>query len=99
MRMSWSTWKGDRMATVDANSRGLKATYSFAHLVVGPNNHVAAAACHAVANSPGEAYNPLFIYGPAGVGKTHLVQAVAHEMLKNKPTCKIKYISAERFMN
>ncbi len=87
------------MATVDLTALGLKPFYSFAHLVVGPNNHVAAAACHAVAVSPGEAYNPLFIYGPAGVGKTHLLQAVAHEMLKNKPACKIKYISAERFMN
>jgi len=87
------------MGKVDLNQIGLKAVYSFDQLVVGPNNHVAAAACHAVADAPGSAYNPLFIYGPPGVGKTHLMHAVAQQMIKANPDCHIKYISAERFMH
>ena len=86
------------MARVDA-ATGLKPAYSFGHLVIGPNNHVAAAACREVLKAPGEMYNPLVIYGPAGVGKTHLMHAVAHEMILKDPAAKVKYISAERFMN
>ncbi len=86
------------MARVDS-ATGLKSAYTFANLVVGQNNHVATGACHEVVKSPGEMYNPLVIYGPAGVGKTHLMQAVAHEMLAMDATLKVKYISAERFMN
>jgi len=86
------------MARVDA-STGLKAAYSFDQLVIGPNNHVAVAACKEVLKAPGEQYNPLFIFGPTGVGKTHLMQAVANEMLEKNPSFKVKYISAERFTN
>ncbi len=86
------------MARVDA-STGLKPAYSFDQLVIGPNNHVAVAACREVLKAPGEQYNPLFIFGPTGVGKTHLMQAVANEMLQTNPTFKVKYISAERFTN
>lgn len=86
------------MAPVDA-ATGLKPAYSFDQFVVGPNNHVAVGACQAVVKAPGETYNPLVVYGPAGVGKTHLMQAAAHEMLVKNPSFKVKYISAERFMN
>ena len=86
------------MGKVDAAS-GLKPLYSFDHLVIGPHNQVAVGACLEVVKAPGEAYNPLFVYGPPGVGKTHMMQAVAHQLLNNDPNFKTRYISAERFMN
>ena len=67
-----------------SNTTGLRPLYSFDQLVIGPHNHVAAAACHEVVKKPGETYNPLFIYGPVGVGKTHLMQAIANEVYKNE---------------
>lgn len=84
---------------IDLNAIGIKPFYSFEQFVVGPNNEVAAAACQAIAKNPGSAYNPLFLYGPAGVGKTHLMHAVAQELLKRNGECRVKYLSAERFMN
>jgi chromosomal replication initiator protein len=87
------------MSKVDLNAIGIKPLNSFEQLVVGPNNQVAVSACQAILQSPGETYNPLFIYGPAGVGKTHLMQAVAQEMLKQNPSAKVRYLSAERFMS
>ncbi|MCG3204526.1 MAG: Chromosomal replication initiator protein DnaA [Elusimicrobia bacterium] len=86
------------MAKIDAAS-GLKPLYSFDQLVVGVHNHVAVAACLEVIKAPGETYNPLFVYGPPGVGKTHMMQAVAHQLLLTNPKFQVKYISAERFMN
>ncbi len=86
------------MAKTEAAS-GLKPLYSFEELVIGPHNQVAVGACMEVVKSPGETYNPLFVYGPPGVGKTHLMQAVAHELLKKNTEFKIRYISAERFMS
>ncbi|MFN0118019.1 MAG: DnaA ATPase domain-containing protein [Elusimicrobiota bacterium] len=83
----------------DFSTAGLKAGYSFDQLVIGPNNHVAAAACRAVIEKPGDAYNPLYIYGPSGVGKTHLIQAAAQEILRMNPHSKVKYVSAERFIS
>lgn len=85
------------MAKVDYYALGLKPHYVFDNLVVGPHNQMAAAACLEVAKKPGEAYNPLVIYGSAGIGKTHLMQAVAQMMLQKNPKLKAKYISAERF--
>ncbi len=78
---------------------GLKPLYSFGQLVVGPHNQVAVGACMEVLKLPGETYNPLFVYGPPGVGKTHLMQAVAHQILEKNTGFKVRYISAERFMS
>lgn len=81
------------------DTTGLKPNYTFDELVVGVNNHISAKACLQVVKSPGETYNPLVIYGPAGTGKTHLMQAVAHAMLKTNPDLAVRYSSSERFMN
>ena len=72
---------------------------TFDNFVVGSGNQLAHAASVAVANSPARAYNPLFLYGDTGLGKTHLMHAVAHAILKNKPDAKVAYISTEKFTN
>ncbi len=82
-----------------ANIAALSPRYTFDNFVIGKSNELAAAAAAAVAQQPGSAYNPLFIYGPTGLGKTHLMQGVAHEILLRDPTLRIVYISAEQFMN
>ena len=87
------------MAKIDYHALGLKTQYTFDDLIIGPSNHIPAKACLEVVKNPGEAYNPLYIYGDTGVGKTHLAQAVAHAMLKANPKMKVKYISSERFAN
>jgi chromosomal replication initiator protein len=73
--------------------------YTFDSFVVGPSNQFAVAACTAVANAPGKAYNPLFLYGGVGLGKTHLVQAVGNHALKANPRCHVVYLSSEAFTN
>src|ERR1044071_6523369 len=85
------------MSKIDLYSLGLKPQYTFETLVVGPHNQMASAASLEVTKRPGEAYNPLFIFGGPGVGKTHLMQAVAQAMLQKNPKLKVKYLSAERF--
>ncbi|MEN8662980.1 MAG: chromosomal replication initiator protein DnaA [Lentimonas sp.] len=72
---------------------------TFENLVVGSGNQLAHAASIAVANAPGRAYNPLFVFGETGLGKTHLMHAVAHQMLVNNPQAKIAYVSTEKFTN
>ncbi|MGC6424823.1 MAG: chromosomal replication initiator protein DnaA [Lentimonas sp.] len=72
---------------------------TFENLVVGSGNQLAHAASIAVASAPGRAYNPLFVFGETGLGKTHLMHAVAHEMLANNPKAKIAYVSTEKFTN
>jgi chromosomal replication initiator protein len=77
----------------------LNQKYTFDSFVVGPSNQFAVAACTAVANAPGKAYNPLFLYGGVGLGKTHLVHAVGNHALKANPNCHVLYLSSEAFTN
>lgn len=73
--------------------------YNFENFVVGASNQFAHAASLAVANQPGEHYNPLFIYGGVGLGKTHLINAIGHRIVDKRPTLKVFYLSSESFMN
>ena len=77
----------------------LSERYIFDHFVIGKSNELAAAAAHAVAQAPGKVYNPLFIYGDTGLGKTHLMQAIAHEIIGDEPRSRITYMSTEQFTN
>jgi chromosomal replication initiator protein len=77
----------------------LNQRYTFDDFVIGPGNRFAHAASVAVSESPAKQYNPLFIYGPTGLGKTHLLQSIAHEMKRRHPGFKILYISSEKFTN
>ena len=73
--------------------------YSFDTFIVGPSNQFAHAACRAVAEAPSRSYNPLFIYGGVGLGKTHLMHAIGHYVVTHLKSLKLTYISSERFMN
>ncbi|MGH7771328.1 MAG: chromosomal replication initiator protein DnaA [Candidatus Binatia bacterium] len=73
--------------------------YNFENFVVGASNQFAHAASLAVANQPGEHYNPLFIYGGVGLGKTHLINAIGHRIVERRPALKVIYLSSESFMN
>ncbi|MBW7933716.1 MAG: chromosomal replication initiator protein DnaA [Gemmatimonadaceae bacterium] len=77
----------------------LNDRYSFEHFVIGKSNELAAAAAAAVAEAPGTTYNPLFIYGSTGLGKTHLMQAIAHRIIERNPNTRVTYITAEQFLN
>ena len=72
---------------------------TFENFIVGPSNQLAHAAATAVADSPGSAYNPLFVYGDTGLGKTHLMHAIAHAIQSNNPSAKVVYMSCEKFTN
>jgi chromosomal replication initiator protein len=80
-------------------SSTLLPKYTFRNFVVGASNQFAHAASEAVANQPGDQYNPLFIYGGVGLGKTHLANAIGHEVLKRNPHARVVYLSSDTFMN
>ena len=77
----------------------LSDRYTFDHFVIGKSNELAAAAALAASQAPGKVYNPLFLYGDTGLGKTHLMQAVAHEVLSRQPEIRITFIGTEQFTN
>ena len=81
---------------IDSN---LNRRNTFENFVIGSNSQLAHAAAIAVAHAPAEAYNPLFVYGETGLGKTHLMHAVGHHILQNKPDARIAYLSSEKFTN
>jgi chromosomal replication initiator protein len=85
--------------TLSGVKAGLHPKYTFDNLIVGNSNNFAYAASQGIVKNPGLSYNPFFIWGGVGVGKTHLMQAIGHELLKNNPDLKVKYFPAETFGN
>lgn len=78
--------------------QGINERYTFDNFIVGAGNELAFAACQSIAQMPGSKYNPLFLYGGVGIGKTHLIQAVGNAISKQNPTAKVLYISTEQFV-
>ncbi|HBB61166.1 MAG TPA: chromosomal replication initiator protein DnaA, partial [Lachnospiraceae bacterium] len=93
--------KASRLREIETRSRtaGLNPKYTFDTFVVGSTNSFAHAASLAVAESPGKIYNPLFLHGGVGLGKTHLMNSIAHFIIENNPDTKILYITSEEFTN
>jgi chromosomal replication initiator protein len=89
---------GDTLAR-RIKSTGLNPAYTFASFVVGSNSQFAHAACEGVARKSGIGYNPLFIHGGSGLGKTHLMQAIGQEMLRRQPASRVVYLTCEKFIN
>ncbi len=94
-----SSHKEFSTTTGPSNFSGLIPKYTFETFIVGKNNELAHAASQAVAKSPGTQYNPLFIYGGVGLGKTHLMHAAGHRLLQTNPKTKILYVTSEKFAN
>lgn len=92
-----SNMQYDSLTQMQSSNLNLK--YKFENFVVGSNNKLAYVAAQTVAQKPGEKYNPLYIYGGPGLGKTHIMQAIGHYIIKNKPSLKVLFISAEEFVN
>jgi len=82
-----------------ATEAPLNDRYTFAQFVIGKSNELAAAAAHAIAEAPGKIYNPFFIYGDTGLGKTHLMQAVGHAIYERDPSTRITFVGTEQFTN
>ena len=89
----------DYMSSEAYSNSFLNPKYTFDTFVIGNNNKFAQAAAYAVAEAPATAYNPLFIYGGVGLGKTHLMHAIGNQILKNNPNTKILYVTSEQFIN
>src|SRR5687767_12248344 len=85
--------------TPNPSAQPLNERYTFENFVIGKSNELAAAAAHAVAEAPGKLYNPLFIYGATGLGKTHLMQAIGHIVFRRSPSIRVLYVGAEQFIN
>ena len=91
---------GTRLPSPDSRtSAALNPRYTFDHFVIGKSNDVAAAAAQGAAQAPGKVYNPLFIYGDTGLGKTHLMQALAHEIVGRTPATRVTFVNTEQFTN
>ena len=91
--------KTDFANTENYSNSFLNPKYTFDNFVIGNNNKFAQAAACAVADSPATAYNPLFIYGGVGLGKTHLMHAIGNKIIQNNPNTKILYVTSEQFIN
>ena len=96
---SYSMPQESAPAAVVINSKNGDYEYTFETFIVGTSNKFAHAACQAVAQNPGKGYNPLFIYGGSGLGKTHLLYAIMSELKKNKPDTNVVYVKGEDFTN
>lgn len=98
-----SNFRGNATSANQRNKGALNSNLNrrntFENFVIGSNSQLAHAAAIAVAHAPAEAYNPLFVYGETGLGKTHLMHAVGHHILQNKPDARIAYLSSEKFTN
>ncbi len=93
-----TTTRKPSSSLVHTYRQGLNDKYTFDNFIVGSGNELAYAACQAIAQSPGTKYNPLFIYGGVGIGKTHLIQAVGNAVLAKNPNSHIVYVSTEQFV-
>ncbi len=93
--------ESDGAKAAGAPQRGtpLNPRYTFAAFVPGPSNQFARAAAQSVAENPGRAYNPLFLYGGSGLGKTHLLHAIGNEILSKSPRAHVRYVPTENFVN
>mgnify|MGYP003294356151 FL=1 len=88
-----------KVSSLNGANSNLNQNYTFETFVVGNNNRFAQSAALAVAESPGETYNPLYIYGGPGLGKTHLMHSIGHFILDQNPNSKVIYVTSEQFTN